>query len=60
MAATWQFSKLHYNPTSKLEIEEKRTLRKIKSKLPENVYEKLYWTESYSGKFYGNAKVHKL
>ena len=42
MAATWQFSKLHYNPTSKLEIEEKRTLRKIKLKLPENVYEKLY------------------
>ena len=37
-----------------------RTLRKIKLKLPENVYKKLYLTRSYPGKFYGNAKVHKL
>ena len=36
-----------------------RTLRKIKWKLPENVYEKLYPTGSCLGKFYGNAKVQK-
>ena len=37
-----------------------RTLRKIKSKLPENVDKKLYPTGSYPGKFYRNTKVHKL
>ena len=60
MVATKQFSKLDYDPTSKLESKVQRSLRKIKSKLPENVYKKLYPTGSYPGKFYGNAKVHKL
>ena len=60
MVATKKFSKLEYDPTSKLESKVQRTLRKIKSKLPENVYKKLYPTGSYSGRFYGNAKVHKL
>ena len=60
MVATKQFSKLGYDSTSKLESKVQRTLRKIKSKLPENVYKKLYLTWSYPAKFYGNAKVHKL
>ena len=60
MVGTKQFSKLGYDPTSKLESKVQRTLRKIKSKLPEYVYKKLYLTRSYPGKFYGNAKVHKL
>ena len=60
MVATKQFTKLDYDPTSKLESKVQRTLRKIKSKLPENVYKKLYPTGSYPGKFYGNAKIHKL
>ena len=60
MVATKQFSKLDYDPTSKLESKEQNTLRKIKSKLPENVYKKLYPTGSYPGKFYRNAKVPKL
>ena len=38
----------------------KGTLRKIKSKLPENIYKKLYPTGSYPGKLYRNTKVHKL
>ena len=59
IVATKKFSKLEYDPTSKLESKVQRTLRKIKSKLPENVYKKLYPTGSYSGRFYGNAKVHK-
>ena len=59
MLATKQFSKLDYDPTSKLESKVQRTLRKIKSKLPEKVYEKLYPTGPCPGKFYGNAKVHK-
>ena len=60
MVAIKQFSKLDYDPTSILESKLQRTLRKIKSKLPENVYKKLYSTGSYPGKFHGNAKVHKL
>ena len=60
MVGTKQFSKLDYDPSSKLESKLQITLRKIKSKLHENVYKKLYPTGSYSGKFYGNAKVHKL
>ena len=60
MLATKQFSKLDYDPTSKLESKVQRTLRKIKSKLPEKFHKKLYPTGSWSGKFYGNVKVHKL
>ena len=60
MLGTKQFSKLDNDPTSKLESKIQRTLRKIKSKLPEKVYRKLYLTGSCPGKFYGNAKVHKL
>ena len=58
--ATKQFSKLDYDPTSKLECKVQQTLRKIKLKLPEKVYKKLYPTGSYPGKYYGNATVHKL
>ena len=50
----------YIDPTSILESKLQRTLRKIKSKLPENVYKKLYSTGSYPSKFHGNAKVHKL
>ena len=60
MLGTKQFAKLDNDPTSKLESKIPRTLRKIKSKLPEKVYRKLYPTGSCPGKFYGNAKLHKL
>ena len=60
MVATKQFSKLEDVPTSKLESKAQKTSRKIKSKLPENVYKKIYPTVSYPGKFYGNAKVNKF
>ena len=60
MLATKQFSKLDYDPTSKLKSKVEQTLRKIKSKLPENVYKKLYQKRSCPSKFYGNAKVNKL
>ena len=60
MLATKQFSKLDYDPTSKLESKVQRTLRKTNSELPEKVYKKLYSTGSCPGKFYGNAKVYKL
>ena len=52
--------KLDHDPTSKLESKVQRTLLKIKSKLPESIYKKLYPTGSAPGKFYGNAKIRKL
>ena len=55
-----QFMKLNYDRTSKLESKIQRTLRKIKSKLQENIYKKLYPKGSAPGKFYRNAKIHKL
>ena len=60
MLATNQFSKLDYDPTSRLESKVQQTLKKIKSKLPENVYKKLYPAGSYPGKFYENSKVQKI
>ena len=60
MVGTKQFAKLDNDPTSKLESKVERILKKIKSKLPEKVYRKLPPTGSCPGKFYGNAKVHKL
>ena len=55
-----QFMKSDYDPTSKLESYVQRTLRKIKLKLPESLYKNFYPTGSAPGKFYGNAKIHKL
>ena len=43
-----------------MESKVQRTLRKIKSKLPEKVYKKLHPRGYCPGKFYRNAKVHKL
>ena len=60
MLATKVFFKLDYDPTSKLESKVQRTLRKIKSKIPEKVYKTLYPTGSCPNKLYGNAEVHKL
>ena len=52
--------KLDYDPTRKLESKVQRTLRKIKSKLPESIYKNFYPIGSVPGKFYGNVKIHKL
>ena len=57
---TEQFLQLQKDPTSSLEREVQYTFRKIKQKLPTDVYAKLYPTGSSPGKFYGTAKVHKL
>ena len=60
MVAAKRFSKLDNDPTSKLESKVQTTLKKIKSKIPEIFYKKLYTAGSYPGKSYGDAKVHKL
>ena len=60
MLNTEQFMQLQKNQISSLERKVLRTLRKIKQKLPTDVYAKLYPTGLSPGKFYGPAKVHKL
>ena len=57
---TTQFSKIERDQTGFLERKIQRTLRKIKTKIPSNVYSKVYPTGSSPGKFYGTAKLHKL
>ena len=57
---TEQFVQVQKDPTSSLEKKVQCTLRKIKQKLPTDVYAKLYPTRSSPRKFYGTAKVHKL
>ena len=56
---TEKFVQLQKDPTSFLERKVQCTLRKIKHKLPTDVYAKLHPTGSFPEKFYGTAKVHK-
>ena len=58
--STNQLSKLDKDPTRTLENKVQPTLCKLKDKISESEYKKLYPTESSLGKFYGTAKVHKL
>ena len=55
-----EVTKLDQDPTCYIENKVQRTLRKIKSTMPQNVYSKLYPSRSCPGKFYGTAKMHKL
>ena len=54
-----QFTKLDQDPTCYMENKVQRTLRKIKSTMPQNVYSKLDPSGSCPGKFYGTAQMHK-
>ena len=55
-----QFAHIKNDPTKFLESKVQRTLRKIKSKLSEQYYKKLYSTKSCPSKLDGTAKIHKL
>ena len=55
-----QFLHIANDPTKSLESKVQWILRKIKSKLPEQVYKKLYIAGSYLGTFYGTDKINKL
>ena len=55
-----QFVHIMNDPKKSLESKVQRTLRKIKSKLSEQNYKKLYSTRFCPGKFHGTAKIHKL
>ena len=57
---TEQFKKLNKDSTSTLENKVQRLVRKIKSKIPVQLYSKIYPTGSQPAKFYGTAKVHKV
>jgi len=48
------------DPTATIERKIQNALRKIKNKLTDNEYRRLYPTGSSPGKFYGIAKLHKL
>ena len=57
---TGQFRKLEIDPTKTIKGKLQRMLRSIKNIIIEREYKQLYPTDSKSGAFYGNAKVHKL
>ena len=48
------------DPTKTFETKIQQVLRKIKSKVSEQVYNRLYPTGSCPGKFYETAKIHKF
>ena len=51
-----KLNQLNHDPTGKLQ----RVIRKLKPKLPSNIYSKIYLSGSYSGKFYETSKIHKM
>ena len=57
---TSQFNKLTKDPTHATERKIQRVARKIKLKLPSNIYSKIYPTGSAPGTFYETVKIHKL
>ena len=57
---TSQFNKLTKDPTNATERKIQRVVRKMKLKLPSNIYLRIYPTGSAPGKFYGTARLHKL
>ena len=54
------FIKLTDDPTKSIKGEIQRAIRKIKSKVSKDEYNKIYPTGSAPGKLYGTAKVHKM
>ena len=55
-----QFTQLNHDPTNKSEPKLQRVIRKLKPKLPSNIYSNFYPSGSCPGKFYGTAKTHKM
>ena len=55
-----KFTELYHDSTDSVERKVQRTLRKVKTKLPSNIFSKVYPTGSSPGKLYGTAKIHKI
>ena len=53
------FKIFDYDPIKKKEERIQRILRKMKNRLSQQENLSLYASESWPGKFYGTAKVHK-
>ena len=60
LLSTKQCETLDFDPPKSTESKVQRILRKMKSKLPIHDYKHLYSTCSYTGKFYGTVKSHKI
>ena len=52
-------SNKYHDRTDSVERKVQRTLRKVKTKLPPNIYSKVYPTSSSPSKLYATAKNHK-
>ena len=57
---TERFKRLITHPTATTKRKMQKVLRKIKSKISEQEYKRLYPTDSAPGWFYSTAKTHKL
>ena len=55
-----RFAKTNDYSTKRIDSKIQRCVRKLKSKIMEEKYSKLYPTGSNPGKFYGTTKMHKL
>ena len=55
-----QFIQLNHDPTEKLEQKLQQVIRKLKPKLPSNIYLNTYPSGSCPGKFYGTVKIQKM
>ena len=52
--------RINHDPNDKFGQKLQRVIRKLKLKLPSNIYLKMYPSGSCPGKFYGTAKIHKM
>ena len=55
-----QFNQLNHDSTDKFERKLQRVNRKLKPKLPSNIYSNICLPGSYRVKFYGTAKIYKI
>ena len=54
-----QFIQLNHDPTEKIEQKLQQVIRKLKPKLPSNIYLNTYPSCSCPGKFYGTVKIQE-
>ena len=55
-----QFTELYPDTTDGLGRKVKNTFRNVKTKLPSNIYSKVYPTGFSPSKLYGTAKIHEI
>ena len=60
LPSTKQFQKLNLDLTKSIEEKVQRMVKKIKSKLTNQEYKRVYLSSSCLGKFYSTAKLQKI